>query len=310
VNTQERFKLTRRDLLRLSILTGGATLIGARGAFAQGVCIEPPQPHAIEPGFGIGVGGEAFPTSPFILDPFTQPLPIPKAMAPVANPAAMTVRRYTANGITHEGGSYLYPPGDGRGQQDSWGDRFNGPGIPQAGTHQLWPTWTNTGLPGFPLPAPIVYHLKLKVGTHQFTTSAVLPIDAGGNPVVPPDGIAGPRLLPASTIYGFSQFDPAVGDYVARFPGALINAEYGHPVLVRFENELDLNPLNLSRNDFGAPDWAFLTHLHNGHTAPESDGQPNHMSLNNGGYVPGDCEQRRVRPGRLVRQPLPQLVVQ
>jgi len=56
---------------------------------------------------------------------------------------------------------------------------------------------------------------------------------------------------------------------------------------VRFENDLDQNPQNLDRQDFGAPDWAFLTHLHNGHTAPESDGQPHHMTDNDGGYQPG-----------------------
>ena len=41
---------------------------------------------------------------------------------------------------------------------------------------------------------------------------------------------------------------------------------------------------------FGAPDASFLTHLHNGHTAPESDGNP-HYSMKNGpyshGYAPG-----------------------
>ena len=73
-------------------------------------------------------------------------------------------------------------------------------------------------------------------------------------------------MLPPSTIYGFN----------GTFPGPRINAEYGKPVIVRFENHLDENPLNLDRQDFGAPDWSFLTHLHNGHTAPESDGQPHY----------------------------------
>src|SRR5262245_3285100 len=283
--------VSRRELFRLSMMAGIATVVGAGRASAQSCLPEPPQPHPIEPGFGIGVGGEAFPTSPLILDPFTQELPVPKAMAPVANPGAMRVRR--KNGVD---GDFLSPPGPGIGDQDSWGDRFNGPGIPHAGTHQLWTNGAGVSragltaqeLAGFPLPNPIIYHLKLKVGQHSFTNSKVLPIDAGGNPTVAPGGQAGPTSLPASTIYGFSAFDPAAGDYVARFPGALINAEYGKPVLVRFENELDLNPQNLSRNDFGAPDWAFLTHLHNGHTAPESDGQPNHMTLNDGGYIPKD----------------------
>ena len=103
----------------------------------------------------------------------------------------------------------------------------------------------------------------------------MLPIDAHG----PADGRrstptgktypAGTvRTLPPSTIYGFN----------GTFPGPRINAEYGKPVLVRFENHLDENPLNLDRQDFGSPDWSFLTHLHNGHTAPESDGNP-HYSM-------------------------------
>ena len=65
----------------------------------------------------------------------------------------------------------------------------------------------------------------------------------------------------------------------------MINAEYGKPVLVRFENHLDENPLSLDRQDFGAPDWSFLTHLHNAHTAPESDGNP-HYSMTYGPQVP------------------------
>ena len=50
-------------------------------------------------------------------------------------------------------------------------------------------------------------------------------------------------------------------------------------MLVRFENHLDENPLNLDRQDFGSPDYSFLTHLHNGHTAPESDGNPHYSFL-------------------------------
>ncbi len=77
------------------------------------------------------------------------------------------------------------------------------------------------------------------------------------------------RSLPPSTIYGFN----------GTFPGPRINAEYGRPVLVRFENHLDENPLNLDRQDFGTKDFSFLTHLHNGHTAPESDGNPHYSKL-------------------------------
>jgi FtsP/CotA-like multicopper oxidase with cupredoxin domain len=185
---------------------------------------------------------EEFPTSPLILSPFTDPLPIPKALAPV--PAATV-------------SAWPLPPGPGPGQQNSLRNE----------QHQIWPDQI-----GFP--DPIVYKIDLLVRTHSFTTSQVLPIDEGGRPTVSFDATgkrfpAGTkRTLPASTIYGFN----------GTFPGPMINAEYGKPVLVRFENHLDENPLGLDRQDFGSPDWSFLTHLHNAHTAPESDGNP-HYSM-------------------------------
>ena len=119
-------------------------------------------------------------------------------------------------------------------------------------------------------PDPLVYQLKVEVNTHSFTSSQVLPIDSPAGrrsrsmrrATKYPAGTV--RTLPASTIYGFN----------GTFPGPMINAEYGKPALVRFENHLDENPMNLDRQDFGSPDYSFLTHLHNGHTAPESDGNP------------------------------------
>ena len=60
----------------------------------------------------------------------------------------------------------------------------------------------------------------------------------------------------------------------------MINAEYGRPALVRFINRLGDNEKGLDRQDFGAPDYSFLTHLHNADTAPESDGNPHYSMLN------------------------------
>ena len=196
---------------------------------------------------------EAFPTSPLILTPFRDVLSIPKALAPLP---------------TSEFSAWQKPPGPGLGQQNSIGNE----------RHQIWP-----GQVGYP--DPIVYKIDLLLRAHAFTTSQVLPIDSQGRPTVSFDAsgktvAAGTkRTLPLSTIYGFN----------GTFPGPRINAEYGKPVLVRFENHLDENPLNLDRQDFGAPDWSFLTHLHNGHTAPESDGNP-HYAMQYGpqglGYLP------------------------
>ena len=82
---------------------------------------------------------------------------------------------------------------------------------------------------------------------------------------------AGPRYLPKSTIYGFN----------GTFPGPMINAEYGQPALVRFVNKLgrERKGFGSSGLRFAGPDYTFLTHLHNAHTAPESDGNPHYSML-------------------------------
>jgi FtsP/CotA-like multicopper oxidase with cupredoxin domain len=198
---------------------------------------------------------EKFPTSPLILYPFIDELTIPKALAPEK---MLQVADWSS------------APGPGLGQQNSLGNE----------RHQKWSSDVDS-------PDPIVYKIEIKVATHSFTSSQVLPINALGQPAASFDSTgkryaAGvKRTLPASTIYGFNGV----------FPGPMINAEYGKPVLVRFINKLDENPLGLDRQDFGSPDWSFLTHLHNGHTAPESDGNP-HYSMNYGpkreGYLPGE----------------------
>jgi FtsP/CotA-like multicopper oxidase with cupredoxin domain len=190
---------------------------------------------------------EDFPTSPLILSPFTDPLPVPKALRP--DPQALIA---SPN-----------PPGPGFGQQNSLRNE----------THQMWPS----AIPvtkGGPYPEPILYKIDVLLRTHSFTTSQVMPIDKNGRPTASFDEsgkrvAAGKRTLPPSTIHGFN----------GTFPGPMINAEYGKPALVRFENRLEENPLGLDRMDFGSPDHTFLTHLHNGHTAPESDGNPHYAMV-------------------------------
>ena len=251
--------VSRRMILRVGAVgAAGAALFSARAAF---------QPYLAQRGLLSPDGAfaatstaladvlylEAFPTSPLILSPFSDMLPIPKALAPIPKSVY---------------GGWAKPPGPGNGQQNSMGTE----------RHQIWP-----GQIGYP--DPLVYKIDLQVRGHAFTTSRVLPIDVNGRPTVSFDAsgntfAAGTqRSLPMSTIYGFN----------GTFPGPRINAEYGKPVLVRFENHLDENPLGLDRQDFGSPDWSFLTHLHNGHTAPESDGNP-HYSMRYGpkyqGYLP------------------------
>src|SRR6185503_5912193 len=135
-----------------------------------------------------------------------------------------------------------------------------------ASTHQVKPA--DLGLPD-----PVCYHIVLKVAEHSFTNSKVQPIDAAGNPVTPPRGAKFVNgYLPKSTIFGFN----------GQFPGPMINARYGQRVVVKFENQL--NP-KLAHGNFGSPNGGFLTHLHNAHTAPESDGNPHNRPH---GYRPGE----------------------
>jgi FtsP/CotA-like multicopper oxidase with cupredoxin domain len=308
--TKPRGQFTRRDMLRYAGASGVA-MIGTK-ALGQ-VCVDGAFiPSIATDAFtGCGVSGEALPASPFILQPYQQELPILSALRPGwRDPEGNLVPGsgvYSATGSYPSGtwtvrkslqfGPGFVPPGPGAGQQDALGDRPGNNaaahpqwGIPNAGTHQLWSS--GPGVTGLDLgyPDPLLYHIRLQVRSASFTTSPVVNIDSGGNALsLPPGASASPAgfatfkgaqvpsyLLPQSTIYGFN----------GTFPGPLINIQYGRPALVRFENDLDLNPFCRDRQDFGAPDWAFLTHLHNGHTAPESDGQPHHMTDHEGGYEP------------------------
>ncbi|NOT03032.1 MAG: multicopper oxidase domain-containing protein [Anaerolineales bacterium] len=247
--TNANLKFSRRDFLKLGVAgTAAVTLAGSR------LIKDIKDISVSEAAAALYI--EAYPTSPLILSPFYDELPIPKALAPIAKSEVDT---------------WSSPPGSGSGQQNSLSNE----------RHQLWPTDPKVGCED-----PIVYKINLQVSTHKFTTSQVLPINSSGKPTASFDAsgqtyAAGTvRTLPASTIYGFN----------GTFPGPRINAEYGKPALVRFVNNLDENPDNLDRQDFGAPDWSFLTHLHNAHTAPESDGNPNY-TMNYGpkthGYLPG-----------------------
>lgn len=74
-----------------------------------------------------------------------------------------------------------------------------------------------------------------------------------------------PDLMQPSTIWGYGN---AAGQTFS--PGPTFRARYGEPVVVRIHNNLPaVNPGN---DGFGIPQ--ITTHLHNFHTAPESDGGP------------------------------------
>jgi FtsP/CotA-like multicopper oxidase with cupredoxin domain len=64
--------------------------------------------------------------------------------------------------------------------------------------------------------------------------------------------------LPVQSLWGYNGI----------VPGPMIVARYGEPILVRQRNQLPVK----GNNGFGF--GSVSTHLHNGHTPPESDGYP------------------------------------
>jgi FtsP/CotA-like multicopper oxidase with cupredoxin domain len=257
----ERSGLSRRMFLRAGALGAGAVGLSAATSLlapnlaGRGLWTPDGVFGAASIAWADNIYTEVFPTSPLILNPFSDELNVPKTQRP-------------ASGL-------IKPSKD---QQNSYGSATN-----NAQKHQIWCDDT-TKLGTYATTAdPVFINLDVNIDEHSFTTSQVLPINSSGQPTGAFDAAgkplpAGPRKMPSST-----QF---------RFAGGLprINAMYGKPVVVRFNNTLDKNPKNLDVQDFGAPDRSFLTHLHNGHTAPESDGNP-HYSMRFGpkhqGYPPG-----------------------
>ena len=93
--------------------------------------------------------------------------------------------------------------------------------------------------------------------------------------------------LPASTAWGYN----------GRFPGPTLDGRYGEPILLRILNEL---PAVEDHRGFGIPE--VITHLHNGHTASESDGGPWNWTRR-GQYT--DHHYLQARAGFTVPQTIP-----
>ena len=242
---------------------------------------------------GGGGGGslyiEAFPTSPLIMTPFSEGLPIPMALRPsdlkdslgAGNPATAQPNKLRQDSI-------------GPATDTVYEDKYH----QKLGQHQIWPGEGHTN-GYFPITDPIVYQIKLQVAHHDVTTtSRVQPINSFGKFVAPPSSAKvtldknNTAQLPHSTIWGFN----------GTFPGPRINAEYHRASVVRFENWLgDKDPEGYDSQDFGSPARSFLTHLHNGHTAPESDGQPHYgyHRFNSVGRITHDAAWK---PGEWVDQ--------
>src|SRR4051812_26349395 len=147
----DRVHLSRRDMLKLSLGGAGMFALSASGL-------------AIPRGFAGGAAGgsiylEAFPTSPLILRPFNDPLPIPTALRPTPK---------------SDVDKWVSPPAP---------DNQDFVKGAKAWQHQLWPGQGVTSSFPWTTTTPDVYKIDLKVNGHEFTSSPVLPIDSFGKAV-------------------------------------------------------------------------------------------------------------------------------
>jgi FtsP/CotA-like multicopper oxidase with cupredoxin domain len=92
-----------------------------------------------------------------------------------------------------------------------------------------------------------------------------------------------PDLGAPSTIWGFD----------ASFPGTTLDMRYGQPVVLRINNGLP--PLS-THTGFGIPQT--INHLHNFHTAPESDGGPWDWADPANPNQPGECNDNHYTMAR------------
>jgi hypothetical protein len=187
---------SRRDLMKLGLLTAGGMLVAKSGLSARA---------SGQSTVNGGVNQLCVPNQPASppTTGFVQPLNVMRQAIPV--PSLTPVPTVAPN------------PGAGESRTDP---------------HQI--------IGGIPFPPPLLYNFTQKAFSHRFSPG-----------------------LPPQTIWGFDDGHGVMS------PGPTYAAQYGVGQLTRNHNALP--PLS-QNGGFGMP--SVTTHLHNGHTASESDGNP------------------------------------
>jgi len=216
--------MNRREMLKISVLTGGAVLISGQRDRAMAAAVEHP------------TGGLFDPPSP-----------------PVANPFTVELHRMPIKSHLAGGANDLSLPENG-------GIAPNGTVYPQISGNDVLTTYTNS--------------LERIVALQQR--------NSGNNVQFPP--LKYYSLKAQQTSHSFHPDPPydkgsIVWGYDGRYPGPTFMSKYGEPILVRIHNllydDVAANPVEPGQQipgGFGDP--RISTHLHNGHTGSESDGNP------------------------------------
>ncbi len=194
-------KLSRREMMRLGLLTAGGGLIAKQGLSAR-----------------------AFAKNGAPDLPLTTPVSVPPS--PMTRPWVQPMPRLPVK-TSVDPGKMLGGHPDGTTPID---------GATRRVDHQLCTYDDVTHTFGGKFPPKKFYELTMKEAGQKFH----------------------PDYAP-TTIWGFD----------GQFPGPNFHANYGEPIMVRFHNHL---PSVTKPQNFGIAEMT--THLHNGHTPSESDGNP------------------------------------
>jgi FtsP/CotA-like multicopper oxidase with cupredoxin domain len=226
---------TRRDLIRMGLMTGAGVLIPKSG-------LTHAQTAQSSSSWGGGgsygdhnscYGGCNVGCSPQPAQVFVDPLPIPPELP--------------ARPITDPGLQFGAPPSLCPNNTPN----PNNGGLPYEGRGQF-----NGSLP----PGTDCFQFFNQYAPQQFFVQRLR-----ANPNF---RFTSDTNIPAQTIWGFNTGGSSSSD-VATFPAPTIVTRYQQPWVVRRFNEL---PMQSQNGGFGVPEVS--AHLHNFHTAPESDGGP------------------------------------
>src|SRR5713101_4280729 len=221
---------TRRDLMKMGLMTGAGVLIPKVGlTHAYGQDLTAPLSSSSFSRSSCDLGNSPQPAQVFV-----DPMPIPQEL-----PARDVL---TDAGLNFGARPQICPnnapnpnnfnlPFEGRGQ-------FNGLVVPGSDCFQFFNQY----------PTQKYYVERIRANPNFRITSDT--------------------NIPAQLIWGFNKGGVEAAD-VGTFPGPTIVSHYQEPWLIRRFNEL---PTQSQNGGFGVPEMS--THLHNFHTAPESDGGP------------------------------------
>jgi FtsP/CotA-like multicopper oxidase with cupredoxin domain len=220
---------TRRDLIKMGLMTGAGVLIpklGLTHAYGQDP-LAPLSSSSSYSGSDCKLGDSPQPAQVFV-----DPMPIPPELP--ARP-------------------------------------LSDPGLQFGAPPQLFPFNTINPATGLPFEGRGQFNGVLRPGTdffqffNQYPTQVYFVERIRANPNF---RITSDTNIPAQTIWGFNLGGSAASD-VGTFPAPTIVTHYQQPWVVRRYNEL---PPQSQNGGFGVPEMS--THLHNFHSAPESDGGP------------------------------------